>query len=164
MSRVRVWSSRVSLKLLGSSLFGAFLLSGGCSDTEEHGSSSEASARTLDTVPFVFSDVTAGSGIAVETVSGDTPSTQILEVKGGGLALIDFDQDGDRDLFVPNGATLSDPEAGPRCQTFSKRRFASVHRHHRTRGHHPHSLVVWDRGGRHRCRWSRRHLHRLLRP
>lgn len=50
--------------------------------------------------------------------SGRTPSSQILEVKGGGLALIDFDGDGDRDLFMPNGATMADPEHGPGARLF----------------------------------------------
>ena len=118
MSRSWFRSSDLSLQLVGGCVLGALLSSGGCSDAEERGSSSDASAPTADTVPFVFTDVTSGSGITVHTVSGDTPSTQILEVKGGGLALIDFDQDGDRDLFVPNGATLSDPESGPGARLF----------------------------------------------
>ena len=52
------------------------------------------------------------------TVSGTLPSSQILEVKGGGLALIDFDADGDRDLLVPNGATLGATERGPGARLF----------------------------------------------
>lgn len=60
-----------------------------------------------------FTDVTAASGIDIVTTSGNDPSTQIVEVKGGGLALIDFDLDGDRDIFVPNGATLDAPDSGP---------------------------------------------------
>ena len=51
-------------------------------------------------------------------MSGAVPSSQILEVKGGGLALIDFDGDGDRDLLVPNGATLSATEEGPGARLF----------------------------------------------
>ena len=65
-----------------------------------------------------FTDATAQSGIAFVTTSGETPSTQILEVKGGGVALIDHDEDGDLDVFVPNGATMADPEHGPGCRLF----------------------------------------------
>jgi hypothetical protein len=62
---------------------------------------------------IVFTDVTADSGIDMVMRSGATPTSQILEVNGGGLGLIDYDDDGDLDLFVANGATLDDPEAGP---------------------------------------------------
>jgi len=65
-----------------------------------------------------FEDVTAASGIDAVMTSGALPSSQIVEVKGGGLALVDFDGDGDRDLFMPNGATLADPEHGPGARLF----------------------------------------------
>jgi hypothetical protein len=55
----------------------------------------------------------AETGIDMVMTSGETPSTQILEVNGGGLALFDFDGDSDLDLFVANGATMRDPENGP---------------------------------------------------
>jgi len=63
-------------------------------------------------------DVTARSGIDFATCSGVDPSTQILEVKGGGVALIDFDADGDWDLFFPNGATLASPTTGPGARLY----------------------------------------------
>lgn len=63
-------------------------------------------------------DVTARSGIDFVTCSGADPSTQILEVKGGGVALIDFDLDGDWDLFFPNGATLASPTSGPGARLY----------------------------------------------
>jgi hypothetical protein len=65
-----------------------------------------------------FTDVTATSGLTASMTSGAMPSSQILEVKGGGLALIDFDNDGDLDLFMPNGATLADTEHGPGAKLF----------------------------------------------
>jgi hypothetical protein len=42
----------------------------------------------------------------------------LLEVKGNGVALIDFDNDGDSDVFVPNGATLRRPGRGPGSRLF----------------------------------------------
>ena len=59
-------------------------------------------------------DASEASGLAaIRTTSGTDPSTRILEVKGGGLGLVDFDADGDLDLLVPNGATLDAPADGP---------------------------------------------------
>ncbi|MHC4992192.1 MAG: CRTAC1 family protein, partial [Planctomycetota bacterium] len=68
--------------------------------------------------PIRFTDKTADSGIELVTVSGSMPSQHILEVNGGGVGLIDFDDDGDLDVFVANGATLADPEAGPGSRLF----------------------------------------------
>jgi|GEM_PF-2572179 len=65
---------------------------------------------------FAFVDVAEPAGLALHVTSGRTPATQIVEVKGGGVALIDRDADGDWDLFVPNGATLDSPERGPGCR------------------------------------------------
>jgi hypothetical protein len=70
-------------------------------------------AAQTQSAPIRFTDVTASSGIDFTMVSGDSPSTQILEVNGSGLALLDFDRDGDLDLFAANGASLADTEHGP---------------------------------------------------
>jgi hypothetical protein len=65
-----------------------------------------------------FIDVTARSEVALTPTSGRVPATQILEVKGGGLALIDYDNDGDLDLFLPNGATLDATDRGPGARLY----------------------------------------------
>jgi len=63
-------------------------------------------------------DVTAASGIDFVTTSGATPSSQIMEVKGGGIAIIDMDNDGDLDLFFPNGSLLGQPSNGPGARLY----------------------------------------------
>ena len=68
--------------------------------------------------PLRLRDATAASGIDFATTSGRQPSSQILEVKGGGLALLDLEGDGDLDLLVPNGATLDSPGRGPGARLF----------------------------------------------
>jgi hypothetical protein len=67
-----------------------------------------------------FTDITTTSGIDMTITCGNLPTREILEVNGGGLALIDFDNDADLDLFVANGATFeqSDPPGGPGCRLF----------------------------------------------
>ena len=117
-SRITRFHAQAGASFLAMSVLGTLSMIAGCSDEGSSKPSVDASKAEPDSKPFAFTDVTSSSGIALQTVSGDTPSTQILEVKGGGLALIDFDLDGDRDLFVPNGATLSDPESGPGARLF----------------------------------------------
>ncbi len=66
-----------------------------------------------------FSDATKSCGIDFKMTCGKTPSREILEVNGGGVALFDYDNDGDLDLFVANGATMDDPEHGPGSRLYA---------------------------------------------
>ena len=91
----------------------AVTILGGCRDTTPSTPPRHAGREALR-----FEDVTRRSGIEMVMTCGDQPSTQILEVNGGGLALVDHDGDGDLDLFVANGATLGNPEGGPGCRLY----------------------------------------------
>jgi hypothetical protein len=53
---------------------------------------------------LAFEDRTAAAGIAFEHVCGGKEKDYILEVNGGGVALFDYDGDGDLDIFFVNGS------------------------------------------------------------
>lgn len=94
-----------------------------CAPSDSDSSGSDAASPDTHpaaqvSVQFPFHDVTADSGIDFQLTSGAETPTQIPEVKGGGLALLDCDEDGRLDLFVPNGASLDAPNAGPGCRLF----------------------------------------------
>jgi hypothetical protein len=68
-----------------------------------------------------FEAVPHSAGIALPMTSGEMPSREILEVNGGGIALLDFDNDGDLDVFLADGATLAAPERGPGSRLYANR-------------------------------------------
>lgn len=106
---------RLRIPLPSVSIFGslaACLIGCGGEPTSE-----QASAKVRPSIGL--RDVTEGSGLeSFQSTSGRDPSTTIVEVKGGGLALIDGDGDGDLDLVFPNGATLDAASAGPGARYF----------------------------------------------
>ncbi len=57
----------------------------------------------------MFQDVTAKSGIAFRLRSSRTPQKYLIETMPGGVAVLDYDQDGRQDLFFVNGAALQSP-------------------------------------------------------
>ena len=68
-----------------------------------------------------FTDVSRSAGVELVMTSGRMPSREILEVNGGGVALFDYDRDGDLDLFLANGATMEAPERGPGSRLYANR-------------------------------------------
>lgn len=59
--------------------------------------------------PVTFSDITALTGINFKHAASFTSVKYLLEAMGGGVAMLDYDNDGRLDLFFTNGAALSDP-------------------------------------------------------
>src|ERR1044071_857131 len=62
----------------------------------------EASAVT-------FTDVTDQSGIGFKHAASPTSQKYLLETMGGGVGMLDYDNDGRLDLYFANGAQLADP-------------------------------------------------------
>ena len=58
-----------------------------------------------------FSDVTTALGIHFSGLADHTSKKYLIETMGSGVALLDYDNDGRLDLFLVNGASLSDPTA-----------------------------------------------------
>jgi hypothetical protein len=56
-----------------------------------------------------FTDVTSTLGINFEYAASHTSRKYLIETMGSGVALFDYDNDGRLDIFVVNGAPLSDP-------------------------------------------------------
>ena len=63
----------------------------------------------LGAEPPIFADATAVSGITFRNAASHTKQKYLPETMGGGVAMLDYDRDGNLDLFFVNGAALSDP-------------------------------------------------------
>jgi hypothetical protein len=72
----------------------------------------QAAGAALAAPPPLFTEVQDQALPGVTTTCGSRAKDYILEVNGGGLALGDFDADGDPDLVVVDGSTLERVAAG----------------------------------------------------
>ena len=67
---------------------------------------------TLDAELPSFVDRAGALGLTRIHTGGSPQKGYIVEAKGGGVAVIDFDNDGDQDLYWVNGATIAAPDQG----------------------------------------------------
>jgi enediyne biosynthesis protein E4 len=56
-----------------------------------------------------FTEVASALGINFKYLASHTSRKYLIETMGSGVALFDYDNDGRLDIFVVNGAPLSDP-------------------------------------------------------
>jgi len=84
--------------------------------------------------PIQFSDVTADTGISFRHTDGSCGRRYIMESMCAGVALFDYDRDGDLDIYFLNGRPLGGTRTGPLPQNALYRndgdfRFTDVTRH-----------------------------------
>jgi enediyne biosynthesis protein E4 len=70
-----------------------------------------AATDVREPLPFAvtLADVTPATGIAFKHENSPTSRKYLIETMGGGVGLLDYDNDGWLDLFFTNGAPLADP-------------------------------------------------------
>jgi len=73
--------------------------------------------------PVHFADVTAALRLDFTHANSATTHKYLLETMGGGVALLDYDNDGRLDLFFVNGARVDDPMPAGKQPDKSDRRY-----------------------------------------
>ena len=85
-------------------------------------------------VTTYFRDVTADLGIDFKHENDFSPERRLVETMGAGGALLDYDQDGDLDLYLAQGNILDNPQSDLQNRLFrnDRRRFIAVSYTHLT--------------------------------
>src|SRR2546430_3731317 len=70
-----------------------------------------------------FTDITQSAKIDFKQENSATSNKYLLETMGGGVALLDYDNDGRLDIFFTNGAKVDDPMPDGKLPDKSDRKF-----------------------------------------
>ena len=70
-----------------------------------------------------FTDITQAAGIDFKHESSATSNKYLVETMGGGVALLDYDNDGRLDIFFTNGAKIDDPMPDDKLPEKADRKF-----------------------------------------
>src|SRR3989441_9874044 len=68
-----------------------------------------ALAFLLAIQPAIFQEIPSSAGVDFHHENSPTAAKYLPETMGGGVALFDYDNDGDLDIFVTNGGRIDDP-------------------------------------------------------
>ena len=75
------------------------------------------------TAEVQFSDITQASRINFKHENSATANKYLVETMGGGVALLDYDNDGRLDIFFTNGAKIDDPMPNGKLPDKADRKF-----------------------------------------
>ncbi|MEO8521450.1 MAG: CRTAC1 family protein [Acidobacteriota bacterium] len=78
---------------------------------------STAPGRVSRAAPPLFVEAAAGTGLTFTHVSGASGNYYLAEEMGAGVALFDYDNDGDLDVFLVQGGSLDPPTPGAAVRT-----------------------------------------------
>jgi hypothetical protein len=70
-----------------------------------------------------FTDITQASGVDFKHENSPTSNKYLIETMGGGIALLDYDNDGRLDIFFTNGAKIDDPMPDGKLPDKADRKF-----------------------------------------
>jgi len=113
------------------------------------GGEAQAAALAAGQRELLFVDVAAERGIDVVNVSGSSERSYIVESNGCGAAWLDYDGDGDLDLFIANGAGLTYHDGGKRLEVVRE----ASSRLYRNDGRDKRFVDVTDDAGARRSDW-----------